>query len=233
MWNYGSWSWSKSIDEKYRWTRECSAIFQELVWTCQCECGVNFMQCPMQSKAGSPNTRNQLFKVQQEDRSLTPVLRCVQKYNHHQVEGWGKSRQRKRRGGERSRYTQVKIYTNQWGGLWGAGSILRRMKCRQHGVKPWETQSDIIDAQWKGKKKNSFVQNKSSLPCFVCLQSFGFGSRSEWKVGQGGQALSGLGAVGEGSRVRRNGPERRCSNWRWTGPLQSKNTTYEGERACN
>lgn len=126
MWNYGSWSWSKSIDEKYRWTRERSAIFRELVWTCQRECGVNFMQCPMQSKAGSPNTRNQLFKVQQEDRSLTPVLRCVQKYNHHQVEGWGKSRQRKRRGGERSRYTRTsevdyEVPVQYWEG-WNADS---------------------------------------------------------------------------------------------------------------
>lgn len=55
------------------------------------------------------------------------------------------------------------------------------------------------------KEKHTFFCAKS-LPYFVCLQSFGFRYRSEWKVGQG-QVLSGLGAVGGGQQSEKEGPE--------------------------
>lgn len=71
-------------------------------------------------------------------------------------------------------------------------------------------EGEITDAQWKGKKKNKcfhfFVQNKSSLPCFVCLQSFGFCYRSEWRVGQGAGSVW-TGCCGVGQQSERDGPE--------------------------
>lgn len=51
--------------------------------------------------------------------------------------------------------------------------------------------------QWKGKKKNKcfFGAKLIQSSLFVCVCVFFF-YRSEWKIGQRGQDLSGLGAVG-------------------------------------
>lgn len=58
-------------------------------------------------------------------------------------------------------------------------------------------QSEITDAAVEGKK-----EKQSSL--FVCLQSFEFGYRSEWKVVQ---VLSEPGVVGLGQQSDRDRPE--------------------------
>lgn len=67
-------------------------------------------------------------------------------------------------------------------------------------------QSENTDAQWKGKRKTHFFSVQKVFPIFLCLQSFRFSYRSEWKVGQG-QVLSGLGAVGGGQQSEKEGPE--------------------------
>lgn len=52
--------------------------------------------------------------------------------------------------------------------------------------------------QWKGKKKNKcfFGAKLIQSSLFVCVFVSFFFYRSEWKIGQRGQDLSGLGAVG-------------------------------------
>lgn len=83
------------------------------------------------------------------------------------------------------------------------------MKYRWHILQPWDT--DRVKSQARsGREKRKtnvliFVQNKSSLPCFVCLQSFRFSYRSEWKVGQGAGSVW-IGCCGVGQQSERDRP---------------------------
>lgn len=69
-------------------------------------------------------------------------------------------------------------------------------------------QGEITDAQWKGKKKNKcfnfLCKTNPVFPVLCAYNHLGFAIEVSGKLGRG-QVPSGLGAVGQGSKVRGTG----------------------------
>lgn len=165
------------------------------------------MQHPMQSKASSPT-----LKPAPQTAAGRPggSPRCFATHKRTTTIKWGsegESRQQKERGGGGWEWRGGSRYMSKRSGQWVASSVLERMKYRQHKIKAMR-QSDIADAQWKGKKKNNSLSAKQVESSLFWVLTITKVLLEMWvESWAGGQVLFWTGCCGGGQQSEKDGPE--------------------------
>lgn len=154
-----------------------------LVWTCQCERGASFMQCPMQRKAGCPTLKLALQTAAGRQENIQPA-------------GFREKRTAAER--ECSRiHEEIR---------WGVSSLSKNeTQKNRRGKKSHD--SETVDGG-RGKKKNKLYCAKQIQSSLVCVLIIIWVLLQKWvESWAGGRVLSGLGAMGGGQQSEKDGPE--------------------------